>query len=262
MLGLIFGDMIAMPFEARNVRGTDAFKSTEFELFQPDSRFSDTTVMAIAVADCLLHNKPYMETLQMWGLRYANAGFGGSFFRWLHDPHPHPYLSWSNGSAMRAPAIGWARDGDALLMEAKRSADVSHNHAEGIKGAQAVAWAVYMGRTGASAGEMRKDLAHRFEYDLYRTTGMIRPHYKFETTCALSVPQALLCAIEASSVEEAVRLAVSLGGDASTQAGIAGAIAEARFGFPTEYKDEVLSRLPRDIKDVVVEFRDRYLPDA
>lgn len=264
MLGLIFGDMVGRPYEGRNFlacrenKGT-AFKSTDFPLFQAETQFSDDTVMAVAVADCLLTGKPYMQTVQMWGLRYPNVGYGGNFFAWLHDSKPHPYQSWSNGSAMRAPPIGWARTDAALLEEAKRSAEISHDHPEGIKGAQAVAWAVYLARKGATVEEMRTDLGHRFNYDLFRLLEHVRPHYTFQTTCAESVPEALLCALEATSVEEAVRLAVSLGGDSDTLAAIAGAVAEARFGFPKEYEQEVLDRLPEDLRDVVLAFKARFI---
>jgi len=258
MLGLIFGDMVGTPFEGRNHDG-NPHKSTDFELFSEGSHFSDDTVMAIAVADVLLHGKFYAQTLQEWGLKYPNAGYGGSFFEWLSHP-PRQYNSWSNGSAMRAPPIGWARDGEEVLVEAKKSADVSHNHPYGVQGAQAVSYAVYLARIGTSVADMRSDLAHRFEYDLYRTPDMIRPNYKFETQCRKSVPEAIICALTATSVEEAIRLAVSLGGDADTQASIAGAIAQARFGFPAEYRAEVMSRIPQEMQDIVLEFEETFLP--
>lgn len=258
MLAAIFGDMVGRPFEGPSHEGFP-LKSMDFPLFGEESQFSDDTVLTIAVADVLLNGGSFKDSLVAWGKRYPNAGYGGRFIRWLQEPSHKPYNGWSNGSAMRVSPIGWAREGSELLAEAKRSAEVSHNHPDGIQGAQAVAYAIYLARTGQSTYLIRNDIAHRFGYDLYRRVDMIRRLYKFDSSCCGSVPEAIICALEATSVEESIRLAVSLGGDTDTQACIAGAIAEARFGFPEEFRAEVMSRLPEEMQEIVIEFEQRFM---
>jgi len=265
MLGAIFGDLVGTPYEAQNMMGEiPPHKSTDFPLFLPGSRISDDTVMTVAVADALLHGKSYATAMQEWGRRYPNSGYGGSFFEWLHAEDPKPYGSWGNGSAMRVSPVGWAfpitSDIPEMLARARQSAVVTHNAPEGIYGAQAVTLAIFLARKGEPVEEIRTLLQSFYpEYELYRKVDEIRPDYLFDVSCQGSVPEAIICAFEASSVEEAVRLAVSLGGDADTQGCIAGAIAEARFGFPEELFPEVWARLPVDMQDIVREFAGRFM---
>lgn len=265
MLGAIFGDIVGSPYEAQNMMGDlPPFKSTDFPLFLPGSRFTDDTVLTVAIADAFLRGLPFAETLHEWGRRYPNSGFGGSFWDWLQSNTPKPYGSWGNGSAMRVSPAGWVLPTSAKLPEvmalARRTSEPTHDHVEGIYGAQAVALAIFLARQGEGAEEIRIVLRSFFpEYELDRTVDEIRPSYLFDVSCMGSVPEAIICALEATSVENAVRLAVSLGGDADTQGCIAGSIAEARFGFPEEHLAEVIGRLPGPMIEVVTAFRDRYV---
>jgi ADP-ribosylglycohydrolase len=200
--------------------------------------------------------------VRRWGRRYPDAGYGGTFIRWLIDPEMGAYGSWGNGAAMRVAPIGWAFDDEAtVLAEAARSAMPTHDHAEGVKGAQAVALAVFMARRRVDRWTMRQELETRFGYDLDRRVDAVRPEYRFDVSCQGSVPEALLAFFESSGVEDAVRLAVSLGGDADTQAAIAGAVAEAWYGgLPPGLEAQVLGRLDEAMRDVIGRFRARFMP--
>lgn len=250
MRGAIAGDVIGCPYEWHRI------KTTEFPLFRPESHWTDDSVLTVAVAEALLGGRDYSATIRKWGLRYPRSGYGGMFRRWLAMGRNRPYNSFGNGSAMRVSAVGWLRHSvEEVLAEAERSAEVTHNHPEGIKGAQAVALAILWARTGVPREEMRLELTARFGYDLDRRMEEIRPDCQFDETCQGSVPEALIAFFEAESWEAAVRNAVSLGGDADTQACIAGAVAEAYFGgVPAEIWGEVEKRLPADMVKVVGRF--------
>ena len=250
MIGAIAGDVIGSVHEHR---GT---KSTAFPLFEHRSRFTDDTVLTIATAHAILTGTPYDTAYRTFGRAYPDAGYGGSFHRWLMSDEPRPYNSFGNGSAMRVSPVGFAFDGiDAVLQEAARSAAVTHDHREGIKGAQAVALAVFMARTGSSRADIRDELVRRFRYDLHRTIDDIRSHYSWSVSCQGSVPHAIVAFLDSTSVESAIRLAVSLGGDADTQAAIAGGIAEAFYGeVPEAIVAGVRVRLPADFIAILEAF--------
>jgi ADP-ribosylglycohydrolase len=256
MIGAIAGDIIGSRFEAHPVKHAD------FQFFHPHGRFTDDTVLTVAVGHAILYGQTYTDSLQMWARRYPHAGYGGTFYRWIWQEDPQPYGSWGNGSAMRISAVGFAFDSiPAVLAEAERCAAVSHNHPEGIKGAQAVALAVFLARTGVSKPQIRATLQERFGYDLGRSLDQIRPDYRFDVSCQGSVPEAVVAFLESGTFREAIGNAVSLGGDSDTQACIAGAIAEAFYGsVPESFIAFVRSKLPDDLWQVVIDFYLRYLP--
>jgi ADP-ribosylglycohydrolase len=251
MIGAIAGDIIGSVHEyARK-------KSTDFPLFDPLCAFTDDTVLTVATAYAILTGTPYEAAYRDFGREHPNAGYGGFFYRWLLADEPRPYNSWGNGSAMRVTPVGFAFDNvDAVLREAERSAAVTHDHHEGIKGAQATALAVFMARSGASKDQIREDLVKRFGYDLHRTIEQIRPHYQWDVSCQRSVPEAIMAFLDSADVEDAIRLAVSLGGDADTQAAIAGGIAEAFYrDMPETMVAGVRERLPPRFIEVIEAFR-------
>lgn len=254
MLGAIAGDIIGSVYEATPI------KTTDFPLFQSRSRFTDDTVLTIAVAHAILGDGDYARSLQQFGRRHPDAGYGGSFINWLFTPDARPYHSWGNGSAMRVSPVGLAfSDEETMMREARHSAEVSHNHPEGIKGAQATALAVFLARTGASKETIRTEIGARFDYDLQRTVDVIRPSYSFDVSCQGSVPEAIIAFLDAESYEQTVRLAVSLGGDSDTLACIAGSIAEAYYqGLPESITARVRQILPDDLLQVVDQFRERF----
>ena len=224
MIGAIAGDIIGSVYEAHRI------KTEEFPLFSPGCRFTDDTVMTVATADAILAGKGYAEAYREWGRLYPHAGYGGMFRQWLRSDDMGPYNSFGNGSAMRVSPVGFAFDSlDRVLEEAKSSAEVTHNHPEGIKGARATAAAIYLARTGKSKNEIKDYIESTFDYDLSATLAEIRPHYRFDPTCQGSVPQAVIAFLESSSYEDAVRKAISLGGDTDTQGCITGGIAQAYY---------------------------------
>jgi len=254
MLGAIAGDMIGVPWEALGEKRYD------FPLFTEYSRFSDDTAMTLAVAHVLLEGGDYAATMRDFGRRHPFIGYGAGFERWLSDDSMGPYNSYGNGGAMRASPIGYAaRSAEEALAEAERCAAPTHNHPEGIKGAQAVALAVFLARTGASKQQIRSEIATRFGYDLERTVASIRPTYNFDVAAQRSVPEAIVCFLDAPDFEAAVRNAISLGGDADTMACIAGAIAEAHWGeVPPAIAIEVRKRLPPEFLQLVDRFQSRF----
>jgi len=237
MLGAIIGDIVGSCYEFNSI------KTTEFELFQSNSRYTDDSVMTMAVAEWLLEDPMHThEVLEEKMVKYGNlntdVGFGPHFLRWLFFPKTlfpdgkrKPYNSFGNGSAMRVSAVGWMF---GSLEETERvagiSASITHNHPEGIKGAQATAAAIFMARNGASKEEIRDYISKKFDYDLNRSCDQIRPLYGFEVSCQKSVPESLIAFLDSTDYESTLRLAVSLGGDSDTQACIAGGIAEAFYG--------------------------------
>ena len=243
MLGGIAGDIIGSRFEHARI------KTKDFELFGRQCTFTDDTVHTVAVADSLLTKTPYQVNFLRYFQSYPNAGYGNRFRRWARSPRPVPYGSFGNGSAMRVSPIAWYYDSlDKVLEEALHSAEVTHNHPEGIKGAQAVAGAIYLARTGAGKQEIREFVETGFGYDLGGNLADIRADYGFNVTCQGSVPQAFIAFLEAGDFEDAVRNAVSLGGDSDTLACIAGGIAEAYFGgVPEAISKQVFMRLDESI---------------
>lgn len=254
MIGAIAGDIIGSVFEYCNV------KNTNFTLFNPGSTFTDDTVLTVAIADAVLYDKDYATTLKQYGRRYPDAGYGGRFIRWLSLENPKPYCSYGNGSAMRVSPVGFAFEPlEKVLAEAERSAAVTHNHPEGIKGAQAVATAVFLARHGCNKEEIKADLTARFAYNLAQTLDQIRPHYRFDVSCQGSVPQAIIAFLESENYEDAIRKAISIGGDSDTIASIAGAIAQAYYGpIPPFIDRKVRQMLPPDLLEVVEAFEQAY----
>jgi ADP-ribosylglycohydrolase len=251
MLGAIAGDIIGSRFEHAGI------KSKDFELFNRQSVFTDDTVHTVALADSLLHDIPYQDKLREYFQYYPHAGYGGRFRRWARSSKPVPYGSYGNGSAMRVSPVAWFYDDlDKVLEAALHSAEITHNHPEGIKGAQAVAAAVYMARTGSSKDSIKNYVENQFGYDLSSRLDVIRNDYGFEVSCQASVPQAIIAFLESTDFEDAVRNAVSLGGDSDTQACIAGSISEAYYGWvPQVIEDETLIRLDERLKGVLLNFR-------
>ncbi len=264
MYGAILGDMIGAPYEFDRGR-----KTKVFPLFISDSQFTDDTVMTLAVAEALMDSRgssddgiraALIEKMQKWGRRYPHAGYGGMFAQWLRTPSPRPYGSYGNGSAMRVSAAGWLYD---TLEETRRiarlTAEVTHNHPEGIKGAEATAAAIFLARTGADKERIRAYITEQFGYDLSRTCDEIRPAYHHVESCQQTVPEALTAFLEGTSFEDVIRTAVSLGGDCDTLTCIAGGVAEAFYGVPEELKAECRVRLPQDLLEVLDRFGDTAL---
>ncbi len=254
LLGAIAGDMVGQRYEHH--RATHE----RFPLFTERSHFTDDTVLTLAVADGILHGGEYLKSIVEYAKRYPNAGYGGYFRDWLHANEHEPYNSFGNGSAMRVSPIGWAFDTvDDVLREAERSAAVTHNHPEGIKGAQAVALSIFRARNGASKEDIRAEIQERFGYDMSRTLAEIAPVYEWDVTCQKSVPESIIAFLESTDYESAIRNAIMLGGDADTMAAIAGSIAEAYYGgVPAEIAEEVMKRLTPDLKSTLEEFGKRF----
>lgn len=256
MLGAIAGDIIGSVFERRR----DQIKTTDFPLFCQRSHFTDDTVLTVAVAAAILTQHPYAMVIKDFGLDYPGRGYGRMFSQWLHASISTPYYSWGNGAAMRATPIGFALNTiDGVLLEAQRSAEGTHNHPEGIKGAQAVALAVYMARNGARKKDIRQEITGRFGYDLTYTVADIRPTYSFDVSCQGTVPPAIVAFLDSDDYESTVRLAVSLGGDSDTLACIAGGIAQAYYReMPSYIVAETLFRLPQRFVTILDLFQRRY----
>jgi ADP-ribosylglycohydrolase len=255
ILGALAGDIIGSSYEFDNV------KSTNFELFPKGTFFTDDSVLTAATMYALLYEIDYTEVYQEYGQLYPNRGYGGNFRLWLESDNPKPYNSWGNGSAMRVSPIGWfCNSMNDVLAEAKRSAEVTHNHPEGIKGAQSVAAAVYLARTGKSKNEIKQFIIDRFGYNLDRTIAEIRPNYTFDESCQGTVPQAITAFLESDNFENAVRLAVSIGGDSDTIACITGGIAEAFYKTIPEYITDMVTIIlgPDLMLDTVIPFSEKY----
>ena len=259
MYGAVLGDMIGSPYEFD--RGG---KTKDFPLFSPESEFTDDSVMTFAVAEALMDTMGEGEekvkealvlSMQKWGQRYPRAGYGARFIHWLWARDPQPYGSYGNGSAMRVSSAGWLFD---TLEETRRmarlTAEVSHNHPEGIKGAEATASAIFLARTGAGKKEIRDYTVREFGYDLSRTCDEIRPAYHHVESCQKTVPEAITAFMEGTDFEDVIRTAVSLGGDCDTLTCIAGSIAEALYGVPAWLKEECRRRLPADFCEILRRF--------
>ncbi len=255
MLGAIAGDVIGSVHEAART------KTKDFPLLTPQSRFTDDTVLTVAVAECLLRGRDYVEAFHDYFETYPMAGYGGTFFWWASSKRREPYNSWGNGSAMRVSPIAYAAATlEEVLEQAKRCAEVTHNHEQGIRGAQAVAAAVFLARTGSSKEQIRQYVEEQFGYFLDETLDQLRPTYPIDVSCQGSVPQSILAFLESSGFEDAIRNAISLGGDADTMACIAGAIAEAYYGgVPDEIAVPILERLDDRLRSIAREFRQQYM---
>ena len=255
MIGAIAGDIIGSVYERSPIKHKD------FPLLHPLCRFTDDSVLTIAIADAILKNQSYEESVRTLGLRYPRAGYGGSFMQWLIAEQPQPYNSWGNGSAMRVSPVGFAFNcEDDVLREAAGTANISHNHPEGIKGAQATALAVFLARNGNSKEMIRRKIQQQFGYDLQRTVDKIRPEYSFDVSCQGSVPEAIIAFLDSSSYEDAIRNAISLGGDSDTIACITGGIAEAFYNeIPEPVLTEVKRILTPELWKVTEEFHKKYI---
>jgi ADP-ribosylglycohydrolase len=254
MFGAIAGDVIGSPYEWNPI------KTKEFPLFSNYSIFTDDTVLTVAVAVAILYNQPYDKILREFSLRYSNRPYGGHFRQWVEDQNMGPYNSWGNGSAMRVSPVGFAAVSEEwALSEAKKSAEVTHNHPEGIKGAQATALAIFLGKNGKSKEEIRSRIESTFNYNLSRTLDEIRPTYTFEISCQKTVPEAIIAFLESDNFEGAIRNAISLGGDSDTLACITGGIAQAYYRvIPNFIIKEVENRLPVEFLNIIKEFELRF----
>jgi ADP-ribosylglycohydrolase len=260
MLGAIAGDIIGSVYEGKN------FKTKDFPLFNRECRFTDDTVLTVAVADVILnaHNSPdnnqYIDQLKLYYRCYPYAGYGRNFREWANSNSRQPYNSLGNGAAMRVSPIGYAfNDLDTVLQEAQRSAEVTHNHPEGIKGAQATATAIFLARTGHDKAQIKSYIQNTFGYNLELTLQQIRTTYQYDSTCPGSVPQAIIAFLESTSFEDAVRNAVSIGGDSDTVSCIAGSIAQAFYGgVPQAIAESALSHLNEHLYTVTETFMFQY----
>ena len=254
MLGVIVGDVIGSMYERRPI------KTTDFPLFHANSCFTDDTVLTVATASAILNGQSYGRAYRNYARRHPLAGYGAMFYDWMQSENALPYNSWGNGSGMRVAPVGFAfGSAQTVLREATLSAKVTHDHPDGVKGAQAIAFAVLKARTGATKPQIRQTVSRRFGYDLNRTLDEIRPGYSFDVSCEGSVPEAILAFLESDDFEHAIRLAISLGGDSDTLAAMAGGIAQAFYGaIPRAIVDEVLSRLPADFVEVIETFERQF----
>jgi len=248
LLGAITGDIIGSVYEWDNI------KTKDFPLFDKNCHFTDDTVIAIAVAEALMNGGScgdYVNAMKRLGRMYPNAGYGGNFGYWLFTDDSSPYNSWGNGSAMRVSPVGWVFDSlEATENAAKISADVTHNHPEGIKGAQATAAAIFLARNQTPKENIKQYIEKTYNYDLSRTLDEIRPAYKFDVSCMGTVPEAIIAFLESNDFEDAIRNAISLGGDSDTLAAITGSIAEAAYGIPLSMRNKAISILDENLREI------------
>jgi ADP-ribosylglycohydrolase len=253
MLGAIIGDIVGSVYEWDNI------KTKEFTLFKPDCFFTDDTVMTLAVAEGLMKGgtgQDYVAAMKKYGRLYPDAGYGGHFYDWIFSDKSEPYNSWGNGSAMRVSPVAWAFDTLEEVEEAAAvSAGVTHNHPEGIRGTKATAACIFWARQGMSIPEIREACESRYGYDLHQTLKEIRPDYEFDVSCQGTVPQAIIAFLESEDFEDAIRNAISLGGDSDTLAAITGSIAEAYYGIPRNIREEALSYLDETLLEVWKEWQ-------
>ena len=256
MLGAIIGDIVGSTWEWHNI------KTEDFEWLPKGSRFTDDTVMTLAVAKWLMEDPLHdadrlVQIMRELGRDYPDAGYGGMFRKWLNSDNPQPYGSYGNGSAMRVSPVGmYAHSLEEALELAKISAEVTHNHPEGIKGAQATAAAIFLARQGVSKQEIRDYVAQTFNYDLSRTLEEIRPTFTFDETCQRTVPEAITCFMEGKNFEDVVRLSVALAGDADTIAAIAGSISSAVDDVPNEISQPVIALLSQEFCTILLRFNE------
>ena len=281
MYGAILGDIIGSPYEfgigdktkdfPLFYKNADSLETTGFcsKRWPPESSFTDDSVMTVAVAealtDCAVEEAEVKQkvtsSMQRWGREYPNAGYGSRFYEWIFSDYPEPYGSWGNGSAMRVSPVGWLYESlEETRRVARWTAEVSHDHPEGVKGAESVAACIWLARNGYSKEDIKKYVEYEFVYDLDRTCDEIRPGYRHVESCQQSVPESIICFLEGEDFEDTVRLAVSLGGDTDTMACIAGSIAEAYFGIPDDLISECRSRVSEEMLPVIDRFNTLRLP--
>ena len=253
VIGAIVGDIIGSRFEGAKSNP----KRKKFSLYHKHTRFTDDTVLTVATCDAILFDRNYRDVYREYYARYPKVGYGGSFRKWAVSKTKDPYNSWGNGSAMRVSPIGWAFNTETtVLEEAEKSAAVTHNHPEGVKGAQAVALAVFMARTGDTKEAIRKRIEEEFEYDLNPPiTG------KFEVSCQGSVPHAIAAFLDSEGFEDTIRKAIFRGGDSDTIAAIAGSIAEPYYGIPKRILEEAFDKIPEDLANITELFVKAYKDD-
>lgn len=261
LMGAILGDITGSIYEF------NPHKQTDIALQDERMDYTDDTIMTIAVADWIINDKKHtkdvlVDRMKQWGHKYPHpmGAYGNMFAQWLRDINPRPYNSWGNGSAMRVSAVGFAFDTlDETLKVAKISAEVTHNHPEGIKGAQATAAAIFMARTGCDKNEIKRYISATFGYDLNRTCDDIRPTYGFDGSCQGTVPESIIAFLDSNDYEDALRLCISLGGDADTMGAITGAIAKAYYNtMPYTLYEFGAKKLPDDMKEVINRFDSEY----
>jgi ADP-ribosylglycohydrolase len=255
MIGAIAGDVIGSVYEVAPT------KTKDFPLFSMGSAFTDDTVLTVALADSILNNVPYVLKLKEYHRAYPWAGYGASFAAWAVSEKSEPYQSWGNGSAMRVSPVAFAyNDLEVVLEEAKKSAEVTHNHPEGIKGAQATASAIFLAKTGHDKKFIKDYIEKTFGYDLSQSLAKIRPTYDFDVSCQGSVPQSIIAFLESKNYEDAIRNAISLGGDSDTMACIAGGIAQAFYGeVPEVIQNQVFKKLDGQLGWITRQFIQQYL---
>lgn len=254
MIGAIAGDIIGSIYEFNQI------KTRDFPLFSAGCTFTDDTVLTVAVADAILSGGSYLDSVKSIGQRYPDSGYGGRFIHWLFSEDREPYNSWGNGSAMRVSPVGFAfSTEEEVLKQVRKSAEITHNHPEGIKGAESTALAIFLARTGSGKETIRDRITEMFGYNLDRTVDDIRPSYRFNESCQETVPEAIVAFLDSDSYEDAIRNAVSLGGDSDTLACITGGIAEAFYGgVPYEITARVEKILPADLLEITNKFREKY----
>lgn len=254
MLGGITGDIVGSVYEFDNI------KTTEFPLFRDDCRFTDDTILTVALAETILRDRDYTERLKHYYQKYPFGGYGGFFSAWARSDDSKPYNSWGNGAAMRIGPVGFAFDSlDEVLANAKKYTEITHNHPEGICGAQATASAIFLARTGSSKDKIREYISENFGYNLNRTCDEIRPTYEFNESCRKTVPEAIIAFLDSHDFESAIRIAVSLGGDSDTLACITGSIAEAYYGgVPEPIAVQALSFLDEHLRGITNEFAGKF----
>jgi ADP-ribosylglycohydrolase len=254
-IGAIAGDVIGSIYEFKNI------KTTEFPLFGENCRFTDDSILTIATMNAILTNTSYEKNYHEFGVKYNyeghTPGYGGRFLEWLKADSRQPYNSYGNGSAMRVSPVAWVNNNlNNILIESSKSAEVTHNHPEGIKGANAVATTIFLARQQRSKEYIRDYIEKTFNYDLQRTCDNIRPDYVFHVSCQKSVPESIIAFLDSNNFENSIRLAISLGGDSDTIAAITGSIAEAFYGIPQEIEIETLKRIPQEFIDILYKFNE------
>lgn len=254
IIGAIAGDVIGSIYEWDNIKNVD------FQLFNEKCDFTDDSVLTMAVADCILNRKEFAQTIWDYARQYPNRGYGGRFADWITNTNLKPYNSYGNGSAMRVSAVGFAyNDLNQVLDVAKQTAEVTHNHPEGIKGAQSIAASIFLARTGKSKQFIKDYISKTFNYNLNDTISNIRTGYRFDETCQGSVPQAIIAFLESSNYENSIRLAISIGGDSDTIACITGGIAAAFYkSIPQQIVEFVNDKLPKEFLELITEFDVKY----
>ncbi len=248
--GAIIGDIVGSVYEWNPI------KTKEFELFSPKCKYTDDSVCTVALADILLSDNVACanQVLRQWCRKHPDRGYGGFFRKWIDDNNMGPYGSYGNGAAMRVSPVAYFNKNNPLeiaLMTSDKVTEITHNHAEGIKGARATTHAIWLAFQGEKPSSIRMIIENRYNYDLSRTVDEIRSHYDFDVTCQKTVPEAITCALESTHFEDAIRNAISLGGDADTQAAIAGSIAEALHDVPDDLIKKANQYLPKDVIEVL-----------